>query len=389
MNGLTLVWRNLWRRRLRTLLTLGSVAASLFLFTVLQAVVASMRDIAASSAAQLRLVVHHRTTMTRFLPLSCGERIAALPGVQSVCAVRWFGGRLLDSPEQFPSLAAQVDTVADMYGDLELREGELSAWRAERTAAIVGSALAQRMGWTYGQRVTLRSTIPPYVTLETCIVAITAAPAYPNLFALRLDYLLEAVRQYAGLPAELRDTVNFFWVKAQRPAGLATLGPQIDGLFEHSASATHTEPEAAFVAQFTMMFGDIPRIISLIGMVVVVSIGLVACNTMSMAIRERLGELALLRAVGFPRRRIAAAVAGEALLIGLLGGLIGCVAATALSGQPLAAALGVPYFPVVSISPLGVVLGVGVGAAIGLLAALGPVATVARLPVASTLRSTV
>ena len=195
MTSATLIWQNLGRNKLRTGLTIGSVAVSLFLFTLLRAVVASMDAVAANSTRQLRLVVRQKTTMTKLLPLGYGPKIAALPDVRAVCPVRWFGGRLVDSAEQFPSLAAECATLPAVYSDFELRDDEVSAWRADRTAAIVGAGLARRLGWERGERVTLRGGIPPYPTLEFRIVAVTPAQAYPNLFVLRLDYLLDALQR--------------------------------------------------------------------------------------------------------------------------------------------------------------------------------------------------
>ena len=109
MSGVTLVMRNLGRHRLRTCLTVGSVAVSLFLFTLLWAVTEAMGRIADDSAAQSRLVVHHKSTMTQLLPLRVGTTIGSIDGVRATCGVRWFGGRLDNSNEQFPSLAAETD----------------------------------------------------------------------------------------------------------------------------------------------------------------------------------------------------------------------------------------------------------------------------------------
>jgi len=382
----TVIWHNLWRNKLRTALTIASVAVSLFLFTVLRAVVDSMDTVAASSARQLRLVVHHKTTMTKTLPLAHGAKIAALPGVEALCAVRWFGGKLPNSAAQFPSLAADPDNFTTVYADFALRPDEIAAWRTERTAAIIGAGLAQRMGWSRGQRVTLRSTVPPYVTLEFRIVGITAASAYPNLLVLRLDYLLDAVRADPRWPPGLRDVVHFYWVKARSPAAYEMLRGAIDGLFAQSADATRTEPEESFVAQFTMMFGDIPRLVSVVGLVVVVSIILVVTNTMAMSIRERVRELGVLRAIGFPGRRILATVLGESLLVGVLGGAIGCLPALAVSGRTNELALMMPYFPVLTVSPRTLGVGLAVAVLIGLLAGLPPARAVLRVPVSTTLR---
>jgi putative ABC transport system permease protein len=382
----TVIWNNLWRNQVRTVLTIASVAVSLFLFTMLRAVVESMQAVAASSAHQLRLVVHQRTTMTKLLPLGYGPKIAALPGVQAVCAVRWFGGRIENSSEQFPSLAGECETVPEVYADFNLGAAEIAAWRTDRQAAVVGAGLAQRLGWTHGQRVTLRGGTPPYPALEFHIVGITAAPTYPNIFVLRLDYLLEALRNGPAMPPDYYDAVNFYWVKAATPGGLDRLRGQIDDLFANSPARTRTEHEESFVANFTKMFGDIPRIVVSVGLVVLATILLVVGNTMSMSIRERAGELAVLKAIGFPPRRILAAVLGESTLLGLIGGVIGCLAAVLVVGQTAGGGLSMPYFPTIRVTPATVALGIAAGALVGALAGLPPAGHVARQVVTVTLR---
>jgi putative ABC transport system permease protein len=382
----TVIWHNLWRNKVRTGLTIVSVAVSLFLFTMLRAVVVSMQSVADRSASQLRLVVQQKTTMTKLLPLGHGPKIAAVPGVQAVCAVRWFGGRVPNGNAQFPSLAAQPETFPAVYADFELREAELDAWRAERTAAIVGAGLAQRMGWTRGQRVTLRAGIPPYPLLEFHIVGVTAAPPYPNLFVLRLDYLLDALKVGPALPPYYYDGVNFFWAKTATPAALEAARGAIDALFAQSPDATRTELEESFVAQFTKMFGDIPRMLNSTGLVVVASILLVVGNTMSMTIRERTRELAVLKAVGFSSARLLWLVLGESTLLALSGALLGCVPALIAFGGSPTAGLSMPYFPLVSVSPAVLGLGVGVGVLVGMLAGLVPLWRVARLSATTALR---
>ena len=361
MTSATVIWSNLWRNRVRTVLTIASVAVSLFLFTMLRAVVESMQAVVAGSADQLRLVVHQRTTMTKLLPRGYGPKIAALPGVRAVCAVRWFGGRVENSAEQFPSLAGDCETVPEVYADFNLSAAEIAVWRADRQAAFVGAGLAGRMGWTRGQRVTLRGGTPPYPALEFHIVGLTSAPAYPNLFALRLDYLLEALHAGPAMPPDYYDAVNFFWVKAATPGDLDRLRGQIDGLFANSPARTRTEHEEAFVASFTKMFGDIPQIVGAVGLVVLATILLVVGNAMSMSIRERAGELAVLKAIGFSPRRILAAVLGESTLLGLIGGVVGCLAALLVVGQTAGGRLNMPYFPTIHVTWATVGLGIAAG----------------------------
>jgi len=386
MTTATLVWRNLARNRTRTVLTIASLAISLFLYTLLSATVDSMTSVAASSAERLRLVVHHKTTMTQLLPLGYARRIGSLSAARAVCGMRWFGGHVPNNQTEFPSLAVDPKSFPVVFDDIAISPPELASWDADRTAAVVGSGLAKRMGWSMGDRVTLRSGVPPFLALEFRIVGITRAPAYPNLFVLRLDYLNDSFRADATMPADHNDAVNFYWVKTTSPAQLESLRGEIDAAFAHSPDPTMTELEESFVTQFTRMFGDIPRIVRGIGLIVIVSILIVVAHTMSMSFNDRVGELAVLKAIGFDAKRIFLELVAEAMLVGLVGGLIGCIPALCLFGLS-EAGLSIPYFPVISVSPAIALAGVATGLVIGLLAAALPARRVARLSVTETLRA--
>lgn len=381
----TVAWRNLWRNPVRTALTLVSLAVSLFLFTLLLATVDALQEVAAESARQLRLVVHHKSTVTKLLPLGHGPKIAALPGVRAVCGMRWFGGRLEQSQEQFPSLAVDAGTFPIVFDDFELSSGELGVWHARRTAAVLGSGLARRIGCAPGDRVVLAATVPPYLKLEFRVVAITHAAAYPNVFVFRLDYLVESLRADPMMPPSHDDAVNTYWIRTEGAESMDALRRAVDATFATGTDPTMTEPEQAFVAHFTKMFGDIPRLIRNVGVLVVASILLVVCNTLSSAVRERIGELAVFTAIGFGRRKLFAMLFGEALWIGLFGGC-GALAALLVFGLSDAAGLSMPYFPTVSVS-LGVVgWGVLTGVALSLVAAMVPAWYLARLSVIEALR---
>ena len=222
---------------------------------------------------------------------------------------------------------------------------------------------------------------------EFHIVAVTKGQAYPNLFVLRLDYLLDALDSQGVVRPDYRDGVNFFWVKVASAGGLDPVRNAIDTTFANAQFATRTQLEESFVASFTKMFGDIPGIVNSVGLVVLASILLVVGNTISMSIRERAGELAVLKAIGFPPGRLFATVLGESALLGLIGGLLGCVPALiGVGGAAEDSGLSMPYFPVIHVTPATVLLGVAVGVLIGLLSGLGPAWRVARLPVTVTLR---
>jgi putative ABC transport system permease protein len=372
---------------MRTALTVSSLAVSLFVFTMLMAALSAMQSVAEASAAQLRLVVHHKTTMTKLLPLGERTTLASMPGVASVCGMRWFGGRLDRSQEQFPSMACERESFPQVFDDFYLSPEEFDAWRRQRTAAIVGAGLAERAGWSKGSRVVLKSTIPPYLQLEFNIVGITRAVGYSNMFILPLDYLLESLRANPIMTDEYNNSVNIYWVRVQSPEQLSAVRAAIDERFANSPDPTMSELEQSFVAQFTKMFGDIPRIIRNIGIIVMASILLVICNTVSSSVRERVSELAVLKAVGYSSSQLITMLLTESILLGMLGA-IGCVAALLAFGISEASGLSMPYFPIVSVSFAITVIGASMGIFVSCLAVVPSAFRVARVSVTTALRET-
>jgi putative ABC transport system permease protein len=387
MTHATLIWHNFWRNRTRTLLTVTSLGFSLFLLTLLGATVDCIRGVAESSAEHLRLVVHHKTTVTKLLPLGHGPKIAAMSGVRAVCGMRWFGGRLEQSQEQFPSMAVDPVSFPAVFADFALSANALAAWNERRTAAIVGIGLAKRIGCEVGDRVVLTASVPPYLRLEFQVVGITQAGAYPNVFVFRLDYLIDALRADPMMPPEHDDAVNIYWLCAISPDVLDSVRGGIDEAFANSPDATMTEFEEAFVVHFTKMFGDIPALIRNVGWIVTASILLVLCNALSTGVRERIGEWAIFKAIGYTTRRLIFLLLGEAALMGLIGG-VGCLLAFCSFGFSAAAGLSMPYFPIITVSPLVAVGGVGISVLVNLAAALIPARTVSRLCVTAVLRDT-
>lgn len=388
MTYTTLAWRNLWRNPTRTTLTLISLACSLFLFTMLAATVDCLSDVSAASSKQLRLVVHDRTTVTKLLPLGHRAKLAAIPGVSAVCAMRWFGGRLVNSSEQFPSMAVDADSFPIVFDDFRLNKDELDAWIALRPAAVLGVGLAQRIGCTQGDRVVLAGSVPPYLKLEFRVVGVTRTAAYPNVFVFRLDYLVEALRADPMMPAEHDDAANIFWLRVVSPGELDAVRQQVDDTFANTPDPTRTELEDTFVASFTKMFGDIPALIRRVGVVVLASILLVVCNTMSSNVRERSGELAVLKTLGFTTHGLLLLLFLEAALTGLIG-TIGCLLSLLAFGLLDTAGLSMPYFPLITVSPAVAGFGAAVSVLVSLASALPSAWRIARLSVIDTLRRAV
>ncbi len=315
---LPLMLRNALRNRRRTLLTMLSLGVSIFLLASLVTLQQELERGTRESAGSLRLVVRRATALVDPLPEAMRRTLERIPGVDLVLAMDWFGGIYIEERNFFANFAVDVDTMQAVWPEVTVDPVEIEAFKRERTAAMVGRRLMERFGWKLGQQVTLEGTIYP-VDLTFTIRAVywkgTEAAVDENAFWFHRDYFMESM----GNPG----TVGTFWLKAANPAVIPQIMETVDRTFRNTDAATRTETESAFQLSFLQMLGDIRTMILSIASVVVFAILLVTANTTAMAVRERTGEVAVMKALGFTRRRILGLLVGEAALIALGGGIVG------------------------------------------------------------------
>lgn len=378
--------QNLRRNPVRSMLTAGAFALPMAVFVLALSFVVALVRMGIESEKQLRLAVHHKVTLTNYLPEGMRRKIEALDPnrerLRAVCGMRWFGGRVPDTQNTLTSLAADVDTLPIVYSDIGLTEDEVEAWKRDRRAAIVGSGPAEQYGWKVGDRVVLESTVPPYLALEFQVVKITSLEGRANFFYLRRDYLTESLES-TGIDGS---RCNVFWVKCASADALRSLQSDIDAVFANSPDETKSEDENAFVANFTQAAGDIPGLMQAMAVVVVFIIALVAGNTMMMSFRERTRELAVFKAIGFQSSRIFVIVLAESLILAVLGALMGVVPVTVLLTLFPLRNLGFGPFTSVEVSPPAVIGALVIAAAVGLFAGLWPAYQAMRLRTVDALR---
>lgn len=313
-----LMLRNALRNRRRTLLTTLSLAVSIFLLASLVTLQQELERGTRETAGSLRVVVRRATSLAYPLPESMRRTLERIPGVDLVVAMDWFGGIYQEERNFFANFAVDVDRLRRMWPEVTVDEAQFEAFRRERTAALVGRRLMERFGWRVGQQVTLEGTIYP-VDLTFTIRAVywqgTEAPVDENAFWFHRDYFMESL--------ENPGTVGTFWLKASNPAVIPRVMEEVDRTFRNTDSATKTETESAFQLSFLQMLGDIRTMILSIASVVVFAILLVTANTTAMAVRERTREVAVMKALGFTRRRLLGLLVGEAAVIAMAGGLLG------------------------------------------------------------------
>ena len=316
-----LMWKNATRNPRRTILTILSIAVSIFLVSSLQAILDRLDMTGrASDSSHLRLVVHRATSMTQPLPVAYKQRIAAVPGVKYVGSLSWFGGLYIDERNFFANFAADPEYFEKIYDENYTPPEQLAAWKADRTGALVGKKLMEKYGWKIGDKVTLKGTIYP-VNVECTISAVYTSPddAQMRAFFFHWDYFNELLGR--------RDQVGSIAVKAATPEDVPRVMDAIDRMFRNTDAETKTETEQAFNLSFVSMLGNVKFLLNAISLAVVFTILLVAGNTMAMSIRERTGEVAVLKTLGFRRNTILALLVGESALIALLGGLFGALGA--------------------------------------------------------------
>jgi len=383
MKNLPLIWRNLTRRKIRTIFTTLSIFIAFVLFGVLMALKAAF-SMGVDVAGADRLMTIHKVSFIQPLPKSYLERIRAVEGVTAITHANWFGGIYQEPSNFFAQFAVDPETYLAMYPELTLPEDQKEAWFANRTGAVVGVDTAERFGWKVGDRVPLKGTIyrtPDDSPWEFTIDGIYDSPLAgtdKTMFLLHYDYLDETLTQNYG-----RGQVGWYIVKVEDPARAESVAQRMDALFANSPAETKTATEKVFAADFAKQVGDIAAITTAIAAVVILFILFVAGNAMAQSIRERTNELAILKTVGFNDRKVLTMVLVESSLVALLGGAVGLGVAWLLiaQGDPTGGFLPVFYFP-----PRDLALGVGLVLMLGLLSGVIPALQAGRLKIVDALR---
>ena len=315
MKYMALVFKNLLRSKRRTFLTVLSIAVSLFIFSALVSLPTVANQILGNSASSTRVATHNKAGLAYSIPMAYKQRILAIPHVEVTVPESWFGGVYHEVYDQFPNLAADPENVDQMWPDWGISPEQFAQFKKIRTAALVGGGTMKRFNLHVGQQIQLRGTLYPFnVTLQ--IVGTIGGKAPPDFLLFRRDYLEEA----AGRPG----MVDNIWVKVDKSENVPQVIAAIDEGFANSSAETISEKESAFIGGFLDQYRTFFRMAELLGFIVVLTIGLVAANTAAMSIRERRSEIAVMRSIGFTSRTILSLLLTESLLIGLVGGLLGC-----------------------------------------------------------------
>jgi putative ABC transport system permease protein len=369
---------NLFRKKMRFVLTIGSFAVALFLFGLL-AVIKNAFSGNLDVVGADRLVVINRTSIIQPLPLSYDDKIRRIPGVKEITYANWFGGVYQDERNFFPQFAIDTDNQRKVFPEFAIPDDQWQAFVNDRQAAIAGAATAKRFGWKVGDRIPIKGTFLGGVW-EFNLVGIYHGTRQADD---ETQFWFHWKRFDEQVPAQFKGHVGWYTVKIDKPDDALRISRAIDTEFANSPFETHTDTEKAFAAGWIKQFGNIQFLIMAIGTVVFFTLLLVTGNTMAISVRERTAELAVFKAVGYSDRFVLLFVLFESLLIALIGGALGLGMAKlfTLGGDPTRGLLYAFYLPGKAVVA-GLFVTLAVGAASGILPAIGAM----RLRVVDALR---
>jgi putative ABC transport system permease protein len=380
---LKLLYRNALRHKLRTSLTVLGITIAVLAFGMLRTVVGAWyAGVEASSAT--RLIARNAVSLVFFLPLSYRDKILQVPGVTEVGYSDWFGGIYKEEKNFFPNFATEAKTALDLYPEFIVPEDQKAAFFRDRKGAVVGIKTAERFGWKIGDLVTLKGTIFPgnWEFVIRGIYRGARKSTDETQFFFHWNYLNESLKKTAPYRA---DKVGWFLVGVKSPDIAADVSVAIDKLFKNSLAETLTETEKAFQLGFISMTEAIVVVIQLVSIIVIIIIMTVMANTMAMTVRERTGEYAVLKTLGFGAGHLAGLIFGESLVIAATGTLLGIVLTF-----PAAKAFGnylSQYFPIFVVSRSTIWMDMAAGLLVAVVASAFPIWRATKIRIADGLRT--
>lgn len=379
---LKLLLKNTFRHKLRAWLTILSITIAILAFGLLQTVVDAWYVGVERSAAN-RLVTRNAVSMIFSLPLSYKDKIRQIPGVKQVTYANWFGGVYIDEKNFFPNFAIEPKTYYALYPEYVFPAAQMEAFLRDRKSCVAGRKLVERFGWKIGDTIVLKGTIYPgnWEFVLRGIYKGRDENVDENIFAFHWDYLNETLRR--TVPARA-DQVGVYIVEVERGDMAADLAAAIDRAFKNSIAETLTETERSFNLSFISMADTIIMVIRLVSLAVIIIIIAVAANTMSMTARERIGEFAILKTLGFGGWRVAGLIFGESMIITMFGCLFGII--FTFPAARLFIKFAGQYFHVFNVAADTIYMDVVAALIVGILAAILPARRAVRIKIADGLR---
>ena len=372
-----LLLKNAFRHKLRTALTMLGLVVAVSAFGLLRTIVDAWYA-GAEASSSTRLVTRSATSLTVPLPLAYAQRLRAVDGVGGISWSNWFGGIYITERNFFPQFAVDGPSYLALYPEFVVSDGDRVAWLRDRQGVLVGRKLADKFGWKIGDQIPLRGTIYSGTWSFTLRAIYDGADASidQNQMLMHWAFLNETQR---ARNRGRGDFVGVYIVGIKDPNNAAVISQRIDAQFKNSLAETLTETEKAFQLSFVAMSEAILIALQAVSFIIIVIIMAVMANTMAMTARERLGEYATLKALGFPPAFVVRLLFGESLFIALIGGLA-AVALTLPMAAAFRAAVG-SLFPIFRVSPTTMALQLGAALVVGIVAAAWPSWKMSRIDI--------
>jgi putative ABC transport system permease protein len=319
---LNLIWRNVFRKKTRTVLTMVSIVLVLVLIVTLVSLLRAMEQDPSGGKGSNRIVTQHATGLANFLPLSQRQRIEQIPGVVAVSPEIWFGGVYKDDrPENFfGQLSCDPEIFfSKIFDDATVDPEVERTFRANRNSFVAGKALQDKFHWKPGDHIQLRGTYIP-ITLDLVYAGFYRAGDESNIF-----FPNEYLNQSKWFGAN--KVTGIYYIKVANGGDLSRVTSAIDTMFENSDAPTKTLTEKQFQASFMEMMGNIKGLIRVISSVILFAIALIVANTIAMSARERVTEIAVMRTLGFRAGHILGFILSESVLMAFMGGVLGVIGA--------------------------------------------------------------
>ena len=379
---LKILFRNAFRNKLRSGLTILGITIAILAFGLLRTVISAWYSgVEASSAT--RLVTRNSVSLIFPLPLSYRDRIRQISNVKTISYGTWFGGVYVEEKNFFPNFAVDPKTFFELYPEFNLSPNEKEAFFSDRKGCVVGRKLAARFGWKMGDIITLKGAIF-FGNWDFVIRGIYRGrdkDTDETQFMFHWDYLNEKLKK---TPHPWADQVGYYMVGVTRPDAATEVAIAIDQMFKNSLAETLTETEKAFQQGFIAMSGAIVMAVQIVSFVVIVIIMAVGANTMAMTTRERIGEYAILKTLGFGGGHIAGLILGESLVITLFGCVLGIVL-TFPAAKVFSSELGA-YFPNFNVERTTLLFDLLAALAVAFTGAIIPIHRAIRIKIADGLR---
>jgi putative ABC transport system permease protein len=382
MKVLKLILRNIFRHKLRAMLTILGIAIAVMSFGLLRTIIDAWYS-GSDHAAPDRLVSRHAISFIFSLPLADRDQIKRIPGVVDVTYESWFGGIYKDKNQFFARLACDANNIFDIYPEFQLPKDQHDAFITDRNSCVIGERLAKDYNLKIGDIMPIDGDIYPgkwQFVIRGIYKGKTPTTEETNMF-FHWDYLNEQLEKTTPRRA---NKVGWYVIKIANPDDAARISEQVDALFKNSDNETKTETEKAFAAGFIAMSSAIITGLQVISYVIIGIIFLVLANTMLMAARERTREYAVLKTLGFTRKHLMMLIYGESISIALLGGLAGI-----LLTYPVVQGFAVGmarFFPFVTIEPLTIILAAAFALLVGIVSGIFPAARSTRTTIVDGLR---